>query len=102
MTIKELQVGKCYRYHNTIFIVKGTFSSPADGVYIDSIDINKNLFCFCTDLALYRYELAKDYEEVDINIFYKLRSLYGTCFSYMNSLFHIEDKEVYGKDGNLI
>lgn len=105
MNIDKIEIGKCYKYGNRLFIAKERCLSPTrkKQLRVEYIELSENHFFTTKSMTFYAYDIQHlKLEKIDEDIFYRLLNLYNICFSSMNSIFPVQSKEVYGKDGNLI
>lgn len=103
MKLTELQVGKCYRCGNELFVIVDAgiiqlYGSDEYRVIVNYVTVSENFFCKGYCAVLYNYEyLKREFTEVDIEIYYKLIKLYKDCFNVMDSIFKVEIKDVFPK-----
>lgn len=105
MDIDKIEIGKCYKYGNRLFIAKEKCLSPTrkKQLRVEYIEVGENHFFATSSMTFYAYDIQHlKLEEIEVDIFYRLLNLYKVCFSSMNSIFPVESKKVYGKDGKLI
>ena len=105
MNIDKIEIGKCYKCGNRLFIAKEKCLSPTrrKQLRVEYIEVSENHFFATKSMTFYAYDIQHlKLEKIDEDIFYRLLNLYKICFSSMNSIFPVVSKEVYGKDGNLI